>query len=87
MDRDVVRLAAPFFAERFSTQSWSILTPDLCAHWDGSGVEFSDGVASPPERPTDDVEELWRTYYATTFNPARVNLAAMTREMPRRHWG
>jgi uncharacterized protein YecE (DUF72 family) len=33
------------------------------------------------------MEELWRTYYASTFNPARLNLDAMRAEMPRRYWG
>ena len=85
-DHLVVRLAAPFFAERFSSMSWSILTPDLCAHWDGTRLAYSTGVAVPPRVDGDDVEDLWRTYYATVFNPARVNVPAMVREMPRRHW-
>ena len=85
-DHHVVRLAAPFFAERFSAMCWSILTPDLCAHWDGRQLAYSDGVDRPSHADGGDVEELWRTYYATVFNPARVNVAAMVREMPRRHW-
>ena len=85
-DHHVVRLAAPFFAERFSTMTWSILTPDVCAHWDGAQVTYSEGLAAPPDLGSDAVEDLWRTYYATVFNPARANVAAMTREMPRRHW-
>lgn len=30
--------------------------------------------------------ELWDTYYASTFNPARVRTKAMRREMPGRYW-
>ena len=29
---------------------------------------------------------MWRAYYANIFNPARLKLAAMTREMPKRYW-
>jgi DNA polymerase len=34
----------------------------------------------------DALDELWRTYYANIFNPARLNLRAMKRELPVRHW-
>jgi DNA polymerase len=85
-DHFVVRLAAPFFVERFRTMRWSILTPDESAHWDGTELTFGPG-AVVPDAPTDDrLEDLWRTYYAAMFNPARVNPGAMTRELPVRHW-
>jgi uracil-DNA glycosylase len=34
----------------------------------------------------DALEALWRTYYASTFNPARVRTNAMRAEMPVRYW-
>ena len=40
--------------------------------------------AAPRE---DEMETLWRTYYASIFNPARIKLAAMHKEMPRRYRG
>jgi DNA polymerase len=65
---------------------WSILTPDLCAHWDGVAVSFSPGV-SKAEAPTSDrLEETWRLYYATIFNPARLKVKAMQSEMPKKYW-
>ena len=84
-DHLIVRLAAPFFVDRFGSMRWSILTPDLCAHWDGRSLAFTPG-AHMLARPTDRLEDLWRTYYAAMFNPARVNLRAMKREVPVRHW-
>ena len=44
-EHHIVELAAPFFARRFADMPWSILTPDLCAHWDGHAVVFTPGVA------------------------------------------
>ena len=44
-EHHIVELAAPFFARRFADMPWSILTPDLCAHWDGHAVSFTPGVA------------------------------------------
>ena len=85
-DHLIVRLAAPFFADRFSSMRWSILTPDLCAHWDGQQLSYSAGVENSTAMTDSEVEELWRTYYAAVFNPARVNVSAMQREMPRRRW-
>ena len=32
------------------------------------------------------MEEMWRTYYANIFNPARVKVHAMQAEMPKKYW-
>ena len=85
-DHLIVRRAAPFFAERFPAMGWSILTPDLSAHWDGRALSFSAGVPRSSAPDEDELGELWRTYYGAVFNPARVNLKAMRAEMPVRHW-
>src|SRR5580704_13140764 len=85
-EHHIVELAAPFFARRFADMPWSILTPDLCAHWDGVAISFSPG-ASKTEAPTSDrLEETWRRYYAAIFNPARLKVKAMRAEMPRKYW-
>jgi DNA polymerase len=85
-EHHIVELAAPFFARRFADMPWSILTPDLCAHWDGSHVTFTPGV-SKAEAPSEDrLEEIWRRYYASIFNPARLKVKAMEKEMPRKYW-
>ncbi|WP_315706175.1 MULTISPECIES: UdgX family uracil-DNA binding protein [unclassified Bradyrhizobium] len=85
-EHHIVELAAPFFARRFADMPWSILTPDLCAHWDGSRVSFTPGV-SKAEAPSEDrLEEVWRRYYASIFNPARLKVKAMEKEMPKRYW-
>jgi uracil-DNA glycosylase len=85
-EHHIVELAAPFFARRFADMPWSILTPDLCAHWDGVAISFSPGV-NKAEAPTSDrLEETWRRYYAAIFNPARLKVKVMSAEMPRKYW-
>jgi uracil-DNA glycosylase len=85
-EHHIVELAAPFFARRFADMPWSILTPDLCVHWDGFAISFTPGV-SKAEAPTSDrLEETWRRYYATIFNPARLKVKAMQTEMPKKYW-
>jgi uracil-DNA glycosylase len=85
-EHHIVELAAPFFARRFADMPWSILTPDACAHWDGHAVSITPGVAKS-EAPTQDrLEETWRRYYASIFNPARLKVKAMQNEMPRKYW-
>jgi uracil-DNA glycosylase len=85
-DHRIVRLAAPFFARRFQGMNWSILTPDESVTWDQRSLQYGPGVPAS-EAPDDDaLEELWKTYYASIFNPARVKIAMMKREMPVRHW-
>lgn len=85
-DHRVLPLAAPFFAERFASMRWSILTPDAAAHWDGERLHYGPGAPRTEAPAEDELEALWREYYAAVFNPARLNLAAMRREMPARHW-
>jgi DNA polymerase len=85
-EHHIVELAAPFFANRFADMPWSILTPDLSAHWDGHAVSITEGVAKS-EAPTEDrLEETWRSYYASIFNPARLKVKAMQTEMPKKYW-
>jgi DNA polymerase len=65
---------------------WSILTPYECAHWDGSALHFSPGVPRSAAPDEDALDELWRTYYRSIFNPARLKVRAMQSEMPKKYW-
>src|ERR1700754_1338767 len=85
-EHHIVELAAPFFARRFADMAWSILTPDLCTHWDGHAVSFTPGVNKSDAPSEDRLEEPWRRYYASIFNPARLKVAAMRNEMPKKYW-
>jgi probable DNA metabolism protein len=81
-EHHIVEATAPFFASRFADMPWSILTPDVCAHWDGHAVSFTEGLTEAPG--ADRLEETWRRYAADVFNPAR--LKAMGAEAPRKSW-
>ena len=85
-DHDIVRTNARFFVNRFTTMHWSILTPSLCIHWDTKTLRESVGIAKPDDLTDDPAEDLWRSYYASIFNPARLKTKAMLKEMPRRYW-
>ena len=85
-DHLIVRRAAPFFADRFASMEWSILTPDESAHWDRRALSFTAGVPSAPVHDAGDIAELWRVYYESIFNPARLNPRAMQRDMPQERW-
>ncbi|WP_315834038.1 UdgX family uracil-DNA binding protein [Bradyrhizobium prioriisuperbiae] len=82
----IVEAVAPFFEHRFADMAWSILTPDRCAHWDGSKTTFTEGVCQSDAPSDDRLEDLWRTYYASIFNPARLKVKAMKAEMPVKYW-
>jgi len=69
----VTERAAPFFVRRFVGMRFSILTPDLCAHWDGEALTFTPG-ADPVDAPAGNgLEAYWRAHYAAIFEPARRN--------------
>lgn len=82
----VLRGTAPFFVRRFAAMRWSILTPFDSAHWDGKALTFGPGIDRSGAPDDDALEEMWRTYYASIFNPARLKLRAMRKEMPQRYW-
>ncbi len=85
-DHRIVRLVAPFFSRRFSSMNWTMMTPDESVSWDQESLQYGPGVPASEALDDDALEELWKTYYASIFNPARVNVAMMKREMPVRHW-
>jgi DNA polymerase len=85
-EHHVVRAAAPFFARRFANMAWSILTPELSAHHDAGQLTYGPGATRGDAPGADPVEEIWKTYYASIFNPARLKVGAMTKEMPKRYW-
>ncbi|HYJ30890.1 MAG TPA: UdgX family uracil-DNA binding protein [Allosphingosinicella sp.] len=85
-DHHIVRVASPFFARRFANMAWSILTPELSAHHDAGELAFGPGARRADAPGGDPVEEIWKTYYSSIFNPARVKIGAMTKEMPRKYW-
>ena len=81
----IVESVAPFFAKRFTGMSWSILTPQGCAHWDMDRLKISEGVRKP-DISADVFDLFWRTYYRNIFNPARLKERAMRSEMPKKYW-
>ena len=85
-EHHILRANARFFTDRFAQMDWAILAPRGSIRWDGTEL-----IEGPPARredapAEDDAEDLWRTYYASIFNPARLKIGAMVKEMPRRYW-
>ncbi len=85
-DHLIVPFVAPFFADRFSDMHWTIMTPDASMTWDQKRLEFGEGTPRRAAPAVDELEDLWRTYYRSIFNPARIKLDAMQAEMPKKHW-
>ena len=82
----ILREGAQFFVRRFANMDWTIVTPEGAAVWDQRELRFED---SPPRDslPRGDTHEgLWRTYYRSICNLARLKPAAMKREMPMHRW-
>lgn len=85
-EHHIVRHNAAFFIDRFAGMRWSILTPDVAIHWDGATLSEGPGADRSDAPDGDPTEEVWKTYYASIFNPARVKIGAMLKEMPRKYW-
>jgi DNA polymerase len=85
-DHHIVRRAASFFVNRFTNMRWSVLTPELSIHWDGERLSEGPGATRADAPSGDPLEETWRTYYSSIFNPARLKVGAMLKEMPKKYW-
>lgn len=81
-----LRLSAGFFQRRFSGMDWAILTPHESARWDGETLQFGGGAAKADAPADDAMEDHWRVYFSSIFNPARLKVSAMTSEMPKKYW-
>jgi probable DNA metabolism protein len=85
-DHYIVEATADFFVRRFTGMRWSILTPHRSAFWDRETLRFGPGADKSLVPDEDRLEEHWRTYYASIFNPARLKIDAMQKEMPKKYW-
>jgi DNA polymerase len=85
-DHHIVRTNAAFFVRRFASMRWSILTPQLSIYWDKDRLHEGP-PAKREDAPTEDlIEDQWKTYYGSIFNPARLKVKAMLKEMPKKYW-
>ncbi len=85
-EHHIVRANAGFFVRRFTNMNWSILTPEMSVHWDGDVLCEGPGGVAGDAPQSDAVEAQWKAYYASIFNPARLKVGAMLKEMPRKYW-
>jgi probable DNA metabolism protein len=87
---DILRSAAPHFAERMGLHSWLIATPDDAVLWDGQIMHYTEPCPASwkqlAQSAQDPGVELWKTYYESTFNPARLNREVMQSNLPVRFW-
>jgi probable DNA metabolism protein len=87
---DVLPWAAEHFAERMGENCWLIATPEDGAYWDGQQMYYVRPC--PPMwrqlalEAKDPGGNLWKAYYESTFNPARLNRSVMESNLPVRFW-
>ena len=85
-EHHILRANAGFFVRRFGAMRWSILTPKGSLHWGGDTLTEGPPAQRSDAPGGDPVEHLWGKYYASIFNPARLKVGAMLKEMPRKYW-
>lgn len=82
----ILEATADFFIDRFRALDWSILTPLGSLHWNRETLTLGPPGKRCDAPEADDLEAVWGVYYASTFNPARVNVAEMQKHMPKKYW-
>ncbi|MBC3465733.1 TIGR03915 family putative DNA repair protein [Pseudomonas sp. RW10S2] len=87
---DILESASSHFADRLGRQRWLIATPTDGIRFDGSKLDYRRQCPGEwidwARHAEDPGAELWRTYYRSTFNPARLNPDALRLHMPGRFW-
>ena len=73
-------------SNRFNSLDWTILTPKGSLWWDRTELSIGPPAARSDAPETDAFELGWRTYYESTFNPARTNFHLMRQHMPKKYW-
>jgi uracil-DNA glycosylase len=82
----VLERACPFFVRRLANVRFSILTPYASAVWDGETLRMGE-AADRSQAPVEDArEEDWKAYFASVFNPARLNPKIMVQHMAKSYW-
>ncbi len=69
----VLEANAQRLAERFPKPRWSILTPELSAHWDGAALTFGAGIAAPDDDAA--LAAVWQRDGVTLLAEARPGTA------------
>ncbi|MBV9418782.1 MAG: UdgX family uracil-DNA binding protein [Alphaproteobacteria bacterium] len=85
-DNYIVEAVAQFFVDRFQSMAWSILTPVGSLHWDKRSLAIGPPARREDAPESDGLEPMWRSYYESTFNPARANPDLMRQHMPKKYW-
>lgn len=83
---DTLDLFTRLFCRRFPNIRWAILTHEESAHFIAGTLAFGDGHPGQFPELDDDWENTWRTYYASIYNPSRLMISAMKKELPMHHW-
>lgn len=68
----VVEANAQLMARRFSDLTFTIVTPDGTAHWDGSELHFAPGASVRDDKA---LETWWRTHRSKLLKEARIGTA------------
>ena len=88
---DVLPLVIPHFKARFSDQEWILFDPDRAY---GLYYDLKEVISFTPadknfgktNQPSDDYEQLWKTYFQHINISERKNTRYQLRNMPKRYW-
>ena len=71
----VLEADAQLIARRFPDLTFSIVTPDGAAHWDGEALRFSAGTGRHAVRDDDALRQWWEAHRARLLRDARAGTA------------
>jgi hypothetical protein len=85
-EHHIVEAVAPFFARRFAPDALGHPDARMQRRMERRAIRFGPGGTAADAPPPDAGEQLWLTYYQHIFNPARLKMQMMQKEMPRKYW-
>ena len=82
----IVGETSKFFVDRFGSLDWTILTPKGSLWWDRKELAIGPPASRRDAPEKDALEMSWRTFYESTFNPARTRLHLPDQRTLKKPW-
>ena len=82
----VIALGVGFFVRRLANVRFTIVSPYVTVAWDRAQLLYGPGGDKAQVPEEDAAEDLWKEYFSSIFNPARLNAKVMRQHMAPAYW-
>lgn len=85
-DHFILEEASQVLVDRFRSLDWTVLTPKGSLWWNRKVLAIGPPASRADALEAEAVKIGWRTYFASTYNPANGNPGLGCQRMPKKQW-